>query len=295
MDNKVQLTGIRKRLLYRLMAIQEIIARVFGWLPVSLKTALRGDSESPNRLANLIHSLLNRVPADRYPILPCAGELEGYRMRVDWQIHRSFAYCSWEPEVVDMIKEEVTTGMTVLDLGAQSGFYSLLLSKFVGPTGSVIAFEPLPANYRILDENLHLNRITNVTVEHAAVTDHSGEISFDFPVNAPWLIAGPVLESDNQGTFTVPSVSIDDFMAQRRIPVHFIKMDVEGAEVMVLKGSKRTLEEFHPILAIELHSDAPESPSLAIPVRLRELGYQVRWLREGHHNSHILATWGNES
>jgi FkbM family methyltransferase len=277
------------------MAIQEIIARVSSWLPVSLKTALRGDSESPNRLANLIHSLLNRVPADRYPILACAGVLEGYRMRVDWQIHRSFAYGSWEPEVVDMIKEEVTAGMTVLDLGAQSGFYSLLLSNLTGPTGKVFAFEPLPANYRILEENLDLNRITNVTVERSAVTDHSGEISFNFPLDAPWLIAGPVLESDNQGAFTVPSVSIDDFMAQRRIPVHFIKMDVEGAEVMVLQGAKRTLEEFHPILAIELHSDEQESPSLAIPLRLQKLGYQIRWLREGRHNSHILATWGTET
>jgi tRNA A58 N-methylase Trm61 len=71
-------------------------------------------------------------------------------MRVDWQIHRSFVYGSWEPEVVGMIKQQVTAGMRVLDLGAQSGFYSLLFSKLVGPQGSVIAFEPLPANYRLL-------------------------------------------------------------------------------------------------------------------------------------------------
>jgi FkbM family methyltransferase len=278
-----------------LMAIQEIITRVSRWFPESLKIVLRGKRESPNRLANLIHSLLNRIPADRYPVLRCAGVLEGYRMRVDWQIHRSFVYGSWEPEVVEMIKQQVTAGMRVLDLGAQSGFYSLLFSKLVGPSGSVVAFEPLPANYRLLEENLNLNRITNVTVERSAVADRSGEISFDFPVDEPSLVAGPVLESDNQGTFRVPSISIDDFIVQRRTPVHFIKMDVEGAEGMVLRGAKRTLEEFHPILAIELHFTGQVSPSLSIPLRLRELGYQIRWLTEGSRNSHILATWGTKT
>jgi len=277
------------------MTIPEIIIRVSHWFPENLKTLLRGRRESPNRLATLIHSLLNRVSMDRYPVLPCEGVLRGYRMRVDWQIHRSFAYGSWEPEVVGMIKQQVTAGMRVLDLGAQSGFYSLLFSKLVGPDGSVIAFEPLPANYRVLEENLNLNRITNVTVERSAVTDRSGETSFDFPVDEPTLVAGPVRESDNQGTFTVPSISIDDFIIQRRISVHFIKIDVEGAEELVLRGAMRTLEEFHPILAIELHSAGQEPPSLSIPLRLRALGYQVRWLTEGDYTSHILATWGTKT
>jgi hypothetical protein len=72
-------------------------------------------------------------------------------------------------------------------------------------------------------------------------------------------------------------------------------MDVEGAEGMVLRGAKRTLEEFHPILAIELHFTGQVSPSLSIPLRLRELGYQIRWLTEGSRNSHILATWGTKT
>src|ERR1700733_9112986 len=132
------------------MAIQEIITRVSNWFPNSWKTSFRGKRESPNRLANFIHYLLNRIPADRYPILPCAGILEGYRMRVDWQIHRSFVYGSWEPAVVVIIKQQVNAVMRVLVLGAQIGFYSILFSKFVGPRGSVITFEPLPANYRLL-------------------------------------------------------------------------------------------------------------------------------------------------
>jgi FkbM family methyltransferase len=273
------------------MSIQEILTKISRRLPLSLKIALRGNPHSPSRLANLIHSLLNGLTGDRYPVLRCTGSLEGYRMRVDWQIHRSLVYGSWEPEAVEVIKRQVTPGMTVLDVGAQSGFYSLLFSKLVGHNGKVVAFEPLPANYRFLEENLELNRITNVTVERSAVAERSGEINFDFPADSPWLVAGPVLASDNQGTFSVPSVSIDDFLLERGIPVHLIKMDIEGAEVMALRGARRTLEQYHPILVIELHSTGQESPMLSIPGHLRELGYEVQWLTEEACTSHILATW----
>ncbi|MGH9708781.1 MAG: FkbM family methyltransferase, partial [Candidatus Acidiferrales bacterium] len=132
-------------------------------------------------MANAIHSLLNRLPAERYPILECGGALKGFRMRLDWQIHRSFAYGSWEPEVVDAIERNVTRGMTAIDIGAHGGFYSLLFSKTVGPGGRVFAFEPLPANSRVLEENILLNDIHNIFPRHEAVADITGELTFQFP------------------------------------------------------------------------------------------------------------------
>ena len=78
-------------------------------------------------------------------------------------------------------QENTRVGMTALDIGAQSGFYTLLLSKLVGSKGKVIAFEPLPANYRLLDENVGLNGVENVIVEHQAVADHTGEMIFSSP------------------------------------------------------------------------------------------------------------------
>ena len=136
------------------MEMHEFVTKVAGYVPRSVKTALRGQHGSPHWLANRIHDFLNRLPVDRYPVLACAGRLKGYQMRVDWQIHRAFVYDSWEPEVTQAIDRTVKPGMIVVDIGAQSGFYTLLLSKRVGLNGKVIAFEPLPANYRLLDENL---------------------------------------------------------------------------------------------------------------------------------------------
>ena len=86
---------------------------------------------------------------------------------MDWQLHRSFAYGSWEPEVVGSIQKHAMPRTRVLDIGAQSGFYSLLLSRLVGPNGMVFAFEPLPASFRILEENMRMNKIQNVTIKHS--------------------------------------------------------------------------------------------------------------------------------
>jgi FkbM family methyltransferase len=273
------------------MTVEKIISRVAEFIPLRIKLALRGDRAAPSRLANTIHSFLNRLATERYPILPCGGVLKGFRMRVDWQLHRSFAYGSWEPEVVRSIQDHVHSGTRVLDIGAQSGFYSLLLSRLVGPEGTVFAFEPLPANFRILEENLRLNSIQNVMIRREAVSDFSGNISFDFPREEVSLIAGPLLASDNLGTFQVPAISLDEFVRQTGGPIHFIKMDVEGAETAVLRGAVQTLKAFHPSMVVELHHDLPQDGLHPAITLLQELGYQIEWLNEVAYRSHIFARW----
>ena len=273
------------------MTVEKIISRVAEFIPLRIKIALRGDRAAPSRLANTIHSFLNRLATERYPILPCGGVLKGFRMRVDWQLHRSFAYGSWEPEVVRSIQDHVHSGTRVLDIGAQSGFYSLLLSRLVGPEGTVFAFEPLPANFRILEENLRLNSIQNVMIRREAVSDFSGNISFDFPREEVSLIAGPLLPSDNLGTFQVPAISLDEFVRQTGGPIHFIKMDVEGAETAVLRGAVQTLKAFHPSMVVELHHDLPQDGLHPAITLLQELGYQIEWLNEVAYRSHIFARW----
>jgi FkbM family methyltransferase len=273
------------------MTIERIISRAADYIPLRIKVAIRGERASPNRLANIIHSFLNRLAAERYPILPCGGVLKGFKMRVDWQLHRSYAYGSWEPEVVQSIQKHVMRGTRVLDIGAQSGFYSLLLSKLVGPDGSVFAFEPLPANLRLLEENIKMNNIQNVVIRREAVSDGSGEVSFEFPHGEPSLIAGPILEGDNLGTLQVRAISLDDFVRQTGRSIEFIKMDVEGAETAILRGALQSLSTFHPAMIVELHHDpAQKGPHPAIPL-LEGLGYRIERLNEADYRCHILARW----
>jgi FkbM family methyltransferase len=273
------------------MTMEKIVSRVAEYIPLSIKIAIRGERASPSRLANIIHSFLNRLAVERYPILPCGGVLKGFRMRVDWQLHRSFAYGSWEPEVVQSIQKHVVRGTRVLDIGAQSGFYSLLLSRLVGPEGMVFAFEPLPANFRILEENISMNNIQNVVIRREAVSDRSGEISFEFPHEEASLVAGPILDGDNLGTFRVPAVSLDDFVRQTGHTIQFVKMDVEGAEMAVLGGAIQALKAFHPPMIVELHYDpSQKGPHPAIPL-LEGLGYQIEWLNEAAYRCHVFAQW----
>lgn len=282
------------------MTLQRFITTVVEWVPQSFKIALRGQRGLPNPVAKAIHSILNRLPAERYAVLPCAGRLEGFQMRVDWQIHRSFAYGTWEPEVVQAVQQEVTAGMNVLDLGAQSGFYTLLLSRLVGPEGRVFAFEPLPANFRLLDENVRLNNLRNVVVSHEAVAQTSGELSFPFPHHEKSLVAGPLHEDDNLGVLTVQGISMDDIALRAKVPIDFVKMDIEGAEWAALQGAEKVLREFHPGLMIELHDRVSPDADNPVVVHLQQLGYEVEWLGDVCITAHIIARWprkacGNET
>jgi FkbM family methyltransferase len=276
------------------MKMQRLIAKIAEHIPPRMKTALRGDHSAPTRFANIVHGLLNRLPVNRYPVLSCGGRLNGYRMRVDWKLHRAFVYDSWEPEVTQAIDDRTRAGMTVVDIGAQSGFYTLLLSKRVGSDGRVFAFEPLPANFRILEENMVLNDIQNVTVRREAVGDRSGEISFHFPIEEPSLVAGPVLPTDATGEFLVDCVSLDDFALREKLHIDLIKMDVEGAEGSVVEGALGTIEQFRPILIIELHDAGNRPRQHPVPIRLQALGYSVHWLNERPQTTHIVAVWPNK-
>jgi FkbM family methyltransferase len=274
-----------------MLTVQRIITTIAEWVPQRMKLALRGQPASPNRVANAIHSILNRAPGERYPILECGGVLEGYRMRVDWTKHRTFAYGTWEPEVVEIISKHVKPGMRVLDIGAHGGFYALLLSKLVGPTGQVIAFEPLPANYRVLEENLALNGVKNVQIQREAVGKCSGEMEFSVPDPENSLVAGQVFPADPRGSMSVQVVSLDDFLLERGVDVDFIKMDVEGAEGDIMRGARRTLETFHPRMMVELHDMDKQTSRHPVAVMMEDLGYRIQWLSEAGYTVHTFAEW----
>lgn len=273
------------------MRIEKCVVSVMGWVPQRARCILLGNRSAPRRLSRVIHTVLNLLPVSRYPVLDCQGPLTGFRMRLDWKNHRTFAYGNWEPEVVEAISQCVQQGMTTFDVGAQSGFYSLLLSRLVGRGGSVIAFEPLPANLRILKENVEINTLANVVVRGEAVAEKSGTLDFQVPALNSNLLAGPLAPGDQYPTTLVRSVSLDDFVDEIGCRVDFIKVDVEGAEGAVLDGARRLLRKYHPTMMIELHNMDGKSRIHEVATRLQELGYHLHWLGEISWTAHILARW----
>jgi FkbM family methyltransferase len=203
-------------------------------------------------------------PRMKMPILQ--GRLRGKK----WIVGSSNHGCwlgSYEYEQRLLFERLVTEGSVVFDIGAQVGFYTLLAAVLVGVRGKVYAFEPLPANIQYLKAHLRLNRIANVTVIEKAVSNSSGVAKF---IEGPSSAMGHFSE---QGALTVPTVSLDDLFMKREIPSpDFMKIDVENAAWLVLKGAESLLRSARPTIFL---STDPRSRSPHCHQFLESLGYQL--------------------
>lgn len=142
-------------------------------------------------------------------------------------------------------------GMTVYDLGANVGFYTLLFSRLVGSNGAVHAFEPVDRNLEFLRRHLAMNEALNVRVHAAAVGRKSGLAAFD---PAPGPSMGRIVSDFADSTICVPVISLDDFVhAYGHAPPDLVKMDVEGGESDVLAGMRRLLRDERPTLFVSIH------------------------------------------
>ncbi|MBZ5668208.1 MAG: FkbM family methyltransferase [Acidobacteriia bacterium] len=209
---------------------------------------------------------LRLLPPDTVlPILQ--GKLRGLK----WIAGSSNHGCwlgSYEYHKRKAFEERVAKGSVVFDIGANTGFYTLLASVLVGPQGRVFAFEPVPRNLRYLQEHLRINGIKNVSVIEAAVADCVGVAHFD---------AGPNpsmgrLAAD--GCLTVRTVSLDEMVRRGELPPpDYMKIDVEGAELLVLTGATFLLENTRPTVFLATHGQDLHQQCCQL---LESFGYQLR-------------------
>lgn len=172
----------------------------------------------------------------------------------------------------------VRPGMVVYDLGANVGFYTLLAARLVGPAGLVVAFEPLARNLEYLRRHLALNGSDNVTVIDAAVSDRVGCARLRGEHGASARLGA-------DGEIAVRTVTLDELVfGQGRRPPSVIKMDVEGAEVDVLRGAERTLAVWRPILLLSTHNLGLRQECHAM---LTAAGYSLR--AEGNGGPAVLT------
>ncbi len=163
----------------------------------------------------------------------------------------------YERNPVAGLKHYLRSGMVCLDIGANAGFYTLLMARRVGPRGRVYAFEPTVTTFSWLGHNIALNELENVVAENVAVTDRAGLI--EFRVGPPDLsvynsISEVVHPGARDGSFErvfVPTITIDDYCATKAIDrVDCVKIDVEGAEFQALKGMQKTLASNEDIVLL---------------------------------------------
>lgn len=164
-------------------------------------------------------------------------------------------------EVVKTFEKFLSPGDVYIDIGANLGFMSLNAEKIVGPTGKVISFEPDPKILPILKNNISINNSAILLVEKA-VCDKEGTEVFNIATESGLSR----LDNKQQNLFgmelsekvTVETNTLDNFLAELlpNRPIQFIKIDVEGHELRILRGADSTLKKYRPTLFLEINHGA---------------------------------------
>ncbi|PYQ75680.1 MAG: hypothetical protein DMG01_18435 [Acidobacteria bacterium] len=145
-------------------------------------------------------------------------------------------------------------GMTVLDIGAHAGLYTMTAAKLVGACGRVVAFEPSSRERARLERHLRLNRIDNVTIEPIALGAVEGEVDL-YVVDGRQTGCNSLRPPPGESVRAVraPMSRLDDYAVRGRLPrVDFVKIDVEGGERDVLRGGEQLFRRDRPVLMCEI-------------------------------------------
>jgi FkbM family methyltransferase len=177
-------------------------------------------------------------------------------MRLAWQSSTDMVLGSYELCVSDALRRELKFGDCCIDVGAHTGYHALLMSKIVGPAGMVVAFEPFPDSLRFLRENALLNSASNMKLENMAVGERYEELRLAFATEEELTMTPSVVDyavKGRRGFLKVPTDSLDSYLHRLGRMPNLIQIDVEGAEMSVLRGAKTTLRCSRPKLLIEIH------------------------------------------
>lgn len=238
-------------------------------------------------LGRLLRAPLTLVPTSK-PVRILTGRLRGQRWIPESAIHR--CWMGWyENDKQRLIAREVRTGSVFYDVGANVGFHTLLAAKLVG-SGKVFAFEPSPRNLEYLRRHVALNALDNVTVLDSAVSDRDQMLRFQIERTG---FAGSL--SDSSGGIDVNSVTLDALVAGGKIPPpNYIKMDIEGAELLALRGAEQLLCAYHPEIFLATHGHEVDRQCCEL---LESIGYRIERLSPSAPNGYgeLLAKFRDRS
>ncbi len=247
----------------------------------------------------------------RHVLGVCAGVsryvvVEGFdgnlRIRLDPREHvgsRIYWYGIHSINEIKVLRRYLSQDMTFLDVGANIGEFTLIAAKLLSH-GQVIAFEPIPRLARILRTNVDMNGLHHVHLVAAGLSHRKGRVRFSRQDPMPGEQANdglfslyPPSERDSSGVMS-RVVRLDDVVRSLKIRrIDLIKLDIEGAELSALKGSRMTLRRFKPMLMIEINEEALRrggASSSLLMAFLKRLGYDVRRIERGGRLSPTIVS-----
>lgn len=225
----------------------------------------------------LLLAVLFRVERGDMVISPAGPSGNRFRMRLNWQDNTSYILGTYEPEFLNALRQYVRPGDTCVDVGGNLGYYCLLMSSLVGPQGRVITFEPVEENLAVLKENIAVNGIKNVQLVNTALGAQPGTISL-IRSEAGSISATPSIRAyaveGEQSSIDVPVNTLDAYLEEKGWRPAVIKIDVEGAELEVLRGAVNTLRVTRPTVLVEVHG-WEEASTADVREFFSNVGYQI--------------------
>ena len=217
------------------------------------------------------------LPRGRYPLMswlcrrpprPFVATLDAARPRLSFvcdlrdAIAREACFMGhYEPQETAVVQSLLKPGACFVDVGANWGYFSLLGAGLVGPAGRVVAFEPHPALFAALTENVRRNGLAQVTALRVAAADRDGEMNLAGFTNGGGNSGLSRLTDEPDSSapnFNVPTRLLEDVLDEQGVgPVDLLKMDIEGGEGLVLPTLARGLStgRYRHVL-LELHPAA---------------------------------------
>ncbi len=269
------------------------LVRATAWIAGALPQGARDFLYRLGPVSGGIRTVLTRAAPDEIvPIEIAAGPLAGMRLELDLRAEKDFWLGTYEPALLEAIEHFVGPKLTVYDVGANIGYISLALARAVGPSGQVVAFEPLPANLVRLRANMDLNSEgSRVQVVGAAVGARLAEAAFMVHKSGGMgkLQSAKGRQAEYEGSIPVEVIALDEWTKDNRDAAPgLIKIDVEGGEAAVLEGLKSMLKSDRPTILIELHG--PEATSEVQNI-LASAGYTLHAAKDGYPRLGEISEW----
>jgi FkbM family methyltransferase len=172
----------------------------------------------------------------------------------DWIQQRIFFTGAYDPASLGFISRTLSDGDTFIDIGANMGCFTLVGSELVGSRGRVIAFEPIENVAVLLEQNVRMNGQENVTIVKKAVYEENTVLPFYLARKENLGMSSMFRHDTESGSIVnVDALTLDSYLKSDNITkLKLIKIDIEGAELPALRGMERTIDQFKPILLVEI-------------------------------------------
>jgi FkbM family methyltransferase len=251
------------------------------------------------------HRIQVLLGLDRLDVVPKDCEWvesgEGIRMTGsstrDVMLRQLYVHGHYQSDVMVALQNLCSPGETMWDIGANYGYMSLWVNHCFGDSVSVVAFEPSPTVLPFLRANLLENEAESIEVVDKACSDRAGSVEFFFSAENSWnaTLVEEFAEQHGETQHTsVEATTIDELVGEPPAP-HVVKIDVEGAELMVIEGGKKFFAAHRPALVVEFNPTAIADAGLTGEEFLdefRALGYTPHLMKDpviGLHRWSTLA------